>query len=491
MRAPSLLLSFALLPAVVVGGPVVSTSAPDPHPVAPVVQEVALTPSAITQAGTGPRTLLLTSEQATRPYSTLGVTWRPDPAVGDVVVQVRTRTEGQWSGWTALDADEPNVVSETADEASAALRAGTEPLYAGDSDGVQVRVDVLSGASPTDLVLALVDPGESAADAPVDPTLGSSTATAAAARPAIRTRAEWGADESIRRGSPSYNATIEAVTIHHTASSNDYSPADVPGIIRGFYAYHVRSLGWSDIGYNVLVDKFGTAWEGRAGGVDRPVIGAHAGGFNTDTAGVSMIGTYGTFEPPPALKETVAQVTAWKLGMYGRDPKGTVTLTSRGSTRYSSGTRVTLPRIFGHRDVSSTACPGDRGYANLPPLRDRAAALNAGTPAPAPAPPPAPAPKPSPDPFGKLESAVPSSASVRVQGWAIDPDASTFTTVVVTADGTRIGAAVAKDSRPDVAAAHPPYSPNHGYAASFAVPSGRREVCVTAIDQNEGNDVQL
>jgi uncharacterized protein with LGFP repeats len=88
-------------------------------------------------------------------------------------------------------------------------------------------------------------------------------------RPVIRSRAEWGADESLRTEAPSYSRTLEAVTVHHTAGSNDYTEARCPAVLRGIYAFHVKSRGWSDIGYNVLVDRFGTAWEGRAGGLDR------------------------------------------------------------------------------------------------------------------------------------------------------------------------------------------------------------------------------
>jgi hypothetical protein len=166
--------------------------------------------------------------------------------------------------------------------------------------------------------------------------------------------------------------------VHHTASSNDYAPADVPALLRGFYAYHVRSRGWSDVGYNVLVDKYGTAWEGRAGGIARAVVGAHAGGFNSGTVGISMIGTYDTVAPTPAMLETVARIVAWKTSSAGVDPHGSVRLTSAGSTRFAAGTVVTLPTVLGHRQVSTTSCPGALGVAALPSLRDRAAALGRG-----------------------------------------------------------------------------------------------------------------
>ena len=374
--------------------PVVSMSAP--APVAPEVHELPLSgvdaaaaeedlgaAPALRLGGSGRRTVLLTARQPTPEYGLVAVTWDHDAAVGTVEAWARTRNAGSWSPWTLIggaadeepDTGTPDVVGTTRD--------GTAPLFTAGaggqlSDGVQVRLDAVSGPSPTGLRVSLIDPGTSTADTEA---AAPSAATGAAnlrtgTRPPIKSRAQWGADESIRGGSPSYASGIRAVTIHHTASSNDYGPADVPRIMRGFYAYHVKSRGWSDIGYNVLVDRFGTAWEGRAGGLDRAVIGAHAGGFNTGTAGISMIGTYEDIAPSPATLETVAQLAAWKLA--GVSAQASVRITSGGSTRFSAGTAVTLPTVFGHRQVSTTSCPGTRGYAALPALRSRIAALQGG-----------------------------------------------------------------------------------------------------------------
>jgi hypothetical protein len=369
--------------------PVVERPGPAPEPVPPDLRRVVLDAvdraaaaapapglpaAAVTDETDGRRTLALTGERAAPAFSMVGVTWASDPAAGAVEAWVRTRTDGRWTDWSPLGgrADEDPDAG-TAEATSG--RDGTSPLWVGESDGVQARVDVVTGAAPRDLRLELVDPGESEADATAaTSTPPASSASAEAGRPSIRSRAQWGADESIRRGSPSYASTLRAATIHHTASSNDYTREQVPGILRGFYAYHVKSLGWSDIGYNVLVDKFGTAWEGRYGGLHRPVIGAHAGGFNTGTVGVSMIGTHSTVAPTSATRSTVAAVVGWKLGLHWRDPRDTVRMTSGGSTRYKAGTTVTLPAVFGHREVSTTDCPGGSGMAALPGLRSAAAA---------------------------------------------------------------------------------------------------------------------
>jgi uncharacterized protein with LGFP repeats len=151
-------------------------------------------------------------------------------------------------------------------------------------------------------------------------------------------------------------------------------------MVRSFYAYHVKSLGWSDIGYNFLVDRFGNVYEGRAGGVTRPVLGAHAGGFNSNTVGVAIIGNFQTENPTAASLHGLQRVLAWKLRMHGVNPQGTVTLRSAGgsSSRYRAGTNVTVRTIAAHRDTNSTACPGNRGYQYMTQIRNGTAAFMGG-----------------------------------------------------------------------------------------------------------------
>ncbi|MBC7375181.1 MAG: N-acetylmuramoyl-L-alanine amidase [Frankiales bacterium] len=362
-----------------------AASAAEPAPVAPAVQEIVVSgvdaqasreaERPLVTDGSSRRTVLLTSRLATADYGLVGITWRRDDVARTIEAWARTRSQDVWSAWTLIGGEADEAPDDTEPEAKGDLRAGTTPLWVAQADGVQVRVDVLSGPDPQALRVALVDPGESAADAGVSEPAAYARA---AGVPPIRTRAQWGADESLRRQAPSYASSVRAVIVHHTASSNDYSPADVPRLLRGFYAYHVTSQGWSDIGYNLLVDRFGTVWEGRAGGVDRAVIGAHAGGFNTGTAGISMIGTFETVAPTAAQLEAVAQAAAWKLSLGGVDPRGTVRMVSGGGTKWPAGTVVTLPTVLGHRQVSATSCPGAMGYAALPALRDRIAALQGG-----------------------------------------------------------------------------------------------------------------
>ena len=160
--------------------------------------------------------------------------------------------------------------------------------------------------------------------------------------------------------------------VHHTVNSNDYGPGDVAGMIRGIFYFHIQSRGWCDIGYNFLVDRFGRIWEGRLGGGHRAVIGGHAGGFNTASTGVSVLGDYTSIGVPPAVYSALRDLLAWKLKFHGVDPLGTHNRVVRESDcncqRWPVGTIVTLPNIIGHRDVDTTGCPGSL-YNILPQLR--------------------------------------------------------------------------------------------------------------------------
>lgn len=197
--------------------------------------------------------------------------------------------------------------------------------------------------------------------------------------PDVISRAGWGADESKRCSTPTIDNSISAVTIHHTAGSNNYSEAESAARMRGYYTYHASTLGWCDIGYNALVDKYGNIYEGRAGGLNKAVRGAHAGGFNQNTWGISMMGNYEQVSPSAETIQAVGELAGWRASLAGFDPKGTDTHYSEGTsfTKYPRGTSVNLPNIFAHRDVGNTSCPGNAGYAQMDNIRDIAAATYA------------------------------------------------------------------------------------------------------------------
>jgi len=303
-------------------------------------------------------------------FAALGVTWRR----GDGRVRARWRREsGGWTEWRNLprllhgpDADSV--------EAAGAVPA-TDLVWTGPSDAVQVEVT----GDQRDPVLALLLPRRRAKDALAGRL--STPAEAPSGRedggvpmPGLLYRKAWNPDPRLRNGRPEYNRRIRQVHVHHTVNSNDYARADVPGLIRAMYRYHTRNLGWSDIGYNFLVDRFGRLWEGRAGGPRRAVRGAHTLGFNHASVGVAAIGNFEAGPVGKPMIRALVRVASWKLDLYGdRDPRRTVWIKSSGSDKFDYGELVELPTIDGHRDTNDTACPGDDLYAALPRVRRRTA----------------------------------------------------------------------------------------------------------------------
>ncbi|MDX2565066.1 peptidoglycan recognition protein [Streptomyces sp. TX20-6-3] len=194
-------------------------------------------------------------------------------------------------------------------------------------------------------------------------------------RPKIITRAGWGADERIREKGFVYTKTIKAAFVHHSATGNNYTCAQAPSVLRSIYRYHVQSSGWRDFGYNFAVDKCGNIYEGRAGGVAKPVLGAHTLGFNTNSMGIAVLGTFTKTTPPAAVVTAVARLTAWKLGLHGVNPKGSSYLVSGGGNLYKKGSTVKFNSIAGHRDGFATECPGARLYGKLGTTRTSSAKL--------------------------------------------------------------------------------------------------------------------
>ena len=369
-RVVGVLMWTALLLALLPGAPAAGAE------VAPRVQHTVLD-GLSADGGPAALTGLSTRVRSPHPFSLVGVSV-PE---GSRVFLRTAGTAGRWTPWQEADAlgddgDGPDPGTAEAAAAHPGWERMSEPLWVGDAAWLQLRVH---GSRTEDVAVHLVDSlglGRSlwqrAADALRSAWNGTTTATAeASTRPSIVTRAQWGADESLRRASPSYSGSTRAGILHHTAGSNSYSAAQAPGVVRAIYAYHTRSLGWSDVGYNLLVDRFGTVYEGRAGGVERGVIGAHAGGFNTETFGVSILGTFMSSLPSGPALDAAVQTIAWKFRVHGinPDPNATVDMASRGSTRYAKGHTARLHTLSGHRDVSTTACPGDALYPHMPAVR--------------------------------------------------------------------------------------------------------------------------
>lgn len=289
---------------------------------------------------------------------------------GEDVLQLRTAgDDGLWSEWQ----DVPFVADE-GPEGAERDRAGrrwkwSAPLWTGEGDRVEIR----TGDHRPVLERLRVH----AIDVPRGEALPRrDSALAMTEEVPVITRAQWGADEALRRGRPSIaQQGVRMAFVHHTVHSNTYSPDEADDIIRGIYAFHTQSRGWGDIGYNFIVDRFGRVFEGRAGGIERAVVGAHAEGFNSNSTGVAVLGDHSSVDPGPAVMDALQRFLAWKLDVHHVDPRGWTTVVSRGSPKFPEGATVALPTISGHRDTGQTSCPGGRLYASLQRLRDGAAAI--------------------------------------------------------------------------------------------------------------------
>ena len=274
------------------------------------------------------------------------------------------RPPGRWGPWldaAAEEEDQPDAGSREA-AATRGWRVGN-PTWVGAANGIRYRTT----GPVRDLRASFVRSPE--LRIPL-------RAVASAGAPPIVPRSAWGADESIRKGdavSTRRRSALRACTTRQ--GTNSYSPAQAAAIMRGIEVYHVKSNGWNDIGYNFLVDRYGTVYEGRYGGIDRNVIGAYARGFNTGSIGVAVIGTFSTAAIPAAAEASLEKLLAWRLDLAHVDPVSTLTFVSGGSERYRAGVPVVLRAVSGHRDTGLTTCPGDLLYAKLDTIAAKTQAI--------------------------------------------------------------------------------------------------------------------
>ena len=326
----------------------------------------------------------LSTQTSTDDFLVAGVTWDADTDAEVTEVAVRVREDGAWTDWQSLGIDgdaQDDLDTSSAEFADA--RAGTEPLVSTGADGVQVRVRTADGAPPPDLQADLVDPGTSAADAAVGddsrPAASADAGTGMEIRPKLVSRAAWGADESLGGSWPEYSKKLKAIYVHHTAGTNSYKESQSAALVRGIYAYHTKSRGWPDIGYQYLVDKYGNVFQGRKNANTDNPVGAQAGGYNTGTVGISAMGNFETAQPSSALLTGISKVVAWKAYLDDVDTTGKVTLTTGGSTgsgtRAKPGSKVTVPTVLMHRTTNETACPGRYLAAKMSTIRSKAHTL--------------------------------------------------------------------------------------------------------------------
>ncbi len=374
------------------------------------------------------------SGQAEVASSTVGVTWDGDPSA-TFAVQVRNASGAWVSAGTASQADAtPDPGSADAQRAArVAPQHASDPIWTGPVTAV--RVALTAGTAVNVKVAAVVTPVSApsgsagalelgAEFAPPGDRIGFGVALlglsvlllavaagwtpwrrrwrfvalvvggavvmvacrplppppgvpSGAGQPPIVSRTAWGAQPFQCAGGPQNAGQVLFGVVHHTDDINSYSPADSFQIVRNIQAYHMFTLGYCDIAYNLLVDRYGQIFEGRAGGIDQAVLGAHTGGFNAHSTGVAVIGDFTDASTliPEAGWDALVNLLRWKFEVHGISPIAPFTTTSNGGgSRYPAGTVVTLPvSLVGHRDLWPTICPGDGIWDHLDELRSQVA----------------------------------------------------------------------------------------------------------------------
>jgi flagellar hook assembly protein FlgD len=356
-------------------------------------------------AGIGPDGRAATTVDTGARFDMIGVLFRSTSAgVRAAQLDLRVSLDGlSWTPWFAVRAD---AQSGPAGSVESAADLVTEPVWVGVARYVQYEA---GGAPVGDVRFACIDsqvaapaapepsaaatgaattvptmasaasmtaPTASATASAVSPTAPDAVGAAVVAattvggppEPTIVSRAKWGADESLRSNSPSYGV-VRCAFVHHTVNANTYSRSQAPALVRGIYYYHTQVNGWNDIGYNFLIDRFGTIYEGRYGGVASAVSGAQVLGFNSMSTGVSLIGTFQSVAPSQAALTSLERLLAWKLDLSHLDPQGTSRVECFETEKYRAGQWVTVPVIVGHRQVNYTECPGNVLFGMLPAIR--------------------------------------------------------------------------------------------------------------------------
>ncbi|HTC81480.1 MAG TPA: N-acetylmuramoyl-L-alanine amidase [Acidimicrobiia bacterium] len=355
------------------------------------------------------------------PLSHLGVRWTGSESA---TVAVRLAgPDGVWSNWRELRADD-DLASEGGGPVMSDLilahgATHAQVRAAGDARDLEIlAIDTVHGPRPRKVATAVPSSSSSssststtaeggdgggqrsanAASSSSSSSSSSSTTTTTrgsgssstttttvrtkpkAVEPPVITRAQWGADESIRKNNQKY-APITKLFVHHTVTSPDGPDPDPAATVRAIYAYHVQGNGWDDIGYNFLIDAQGRVYEGRWARDYAPgetptgedlnengVVGAHVLNHNIGSAGIAMLGDFSNGEPTQAARDTLVKLMAWKADRHGIDVMGNDPFTT------SEGVVEYFPNLAGHRDAGQTECPGDRLYPLLPGIREKVAA---------------------------------------------------------------------------------------------------------------------
>jgi uncharacterized protein with LGFP repeats len=346
----------------------------------PVEFELSAPPGGLGEPG-GREAFVSDPLHAPERFNLVGFTWDGE---AEPAISVRVSEDGElWEDWTTVPTHADGAPDPARPEPgpSGAEDGASAPVWAGQAEYVQYRLS----RRPPDLRLEFVnstgtataaDRVETAARSLVNDGVlvvaGLAAAEAGDSAPDMVSRERWGAEDCAPRRQPD-TGKVKAAFVHHTVTANSYTRSEARSMVLGICRYHRNTLGWDDIGYNFLVDRFGTLYEGRAGGIGRAVVGAQTQGFNNQSTGIANLGTYGSHRQSGRGIRAMARLIRWKLPLHGQPTKGRTTLISQGGEHnpYRRGQAVTLKRISGHRDGSMTECPGNRLYGQLRDLRGR------------------------------------------------------------------------------------------------------------------------
>ena len=284
-------------------------------------------------------------------------------------LELRGREEGgRWSDWIEIANGDPAWFG-GADELQLRTR-GWRP------DGTLHYVNVSGDSTPAEGLLNDVRGAVNGAVVSVAGLLDTEPAGAEVPKPDVVSRRAWGAERSSGGCEPRRRArtgVVKGAIVHHTVGSNNYTEAEAPSVVLAICRYHRNALNWDDIGYNALVDRFGNIYAGRAGGLGRAVIGAHAEGVNAQTTGVALMGTHTRKSISKTAMGGLVRWLSWKLPQHNKDALGRPRIRSAGgsTSRYDEGEVFRMKRISGHRRTNLTECPGDALKRELDVVRRR------------------------------------------------------------------------------------------------------------------------
>jgi hypothetical protein len=289
----------------------------------------------------------------------IGVNWTQE-GDGEAELEVRTNDGDGWSEWSELDGDDRK--DGTVEHSAILLTENAERT--------QYRF-ALSGN------VKLSKPKVFAIDATTGPDPEKKTVigqmfggkASAISNPRIYSRSEWGSPEAggSPRWTPNYHK-LQRVMVHHTVSNATNSFSSSAANVRAIWYQHANNNNWGDIGYNYLVDMGGRIFQGRyynkahAEANDVEVEGGHTFGYNDRSIGIAALGDFRYDGSSGALRENIGKIAGFKMAPY-----------KLGATaRYQDESGRSQYRIGGHRNYTSTTCPGNNLYNVLGTIRNRA-----------------------------------------------------------------------------------------------------------------------